>query len=259
MKKTILLSGLCTLFLLGCGSSTYDRPRVIAVRSPSNTVTIQRAVAGRSIENRLIEYTSLGDGDDVIFIMATIHGNETAGTPLLQQLAAYLHDHPQILRGHKVILLPVANPDGVAHRRRTNACGVDLNRNFPASNHRPGDRFGATPLSEPESCLIDRLIKKYHPDRIVSLHQPLACIDYDGPARDLAYRMADHCRLPIRKLGARNGSLGAYVGESLYIPIVTLELRRDDHRLSPAVLWQQYSKALLTAVVYPESLDETDL
>jgi len=194
----------------------------------------------------------LGQGQDVAFILATIHGDEPAGTPLVRRLAEYLQQRPNLLRGRNVVLLPVANPDGMAMGTRSNARGVDLNRNFRTANRVNSPQFGRRALSESEAQAIDKVIRQHGPDRIVSIHQPLTCIDYDGPAAALAGRMAQYCDLPVRKLGARPGSLGSYAGLTLAIPIITLELPRNANRLNQQALWQRYGTALIAAVVYPD-------
>jgi len=82
----------------------------------------------------------------------------------------------------------------------------------------------------------------------------MSCIDYDGPASALAARMAQYCDLPVKKLGAEPGSLGSYAGLTLRIPIITFELLPSDSALSPERLWQRYGKALLAAIVYPDTV-----
>jgi len=193
----------------------------------------------------------LGHGQDVTLILATIHGNEPAGTPLVRRLTSHLQQNPDVLSGRKVVIMPVANPDGMAHNSRYNINGVDLNRNFATANRSNSARHGYKALSEPESRAIASVIRQHCPDRIVSIHQPLACIDYDGPAWSLTNQLAKQCDLPIKKLGARPGSLGSYAGLSLQIPIVTLELPGSADRLSRESLWQQYGPALVSAVTYP--------
>ena len=90
--------------------------------------------------------------------------------------------------------------------------------------------------------------------RIVSIHQPLNCIDYDGPGQALAARMADSCRLSVRKLGARPGSLGSFTGEEKGIPTVTMELPREASQLSEEALWSRYGPAMLAAVTFPRQV-----
>jgi protein MpaA len=196
----------------------------------------------------------LGTGSDVTFIISTIHGNEAAGTPLVRRLSWYLRENPAILNGRKVVLMAVANPDGMVNGSRYNAKGVDLNRNFEAANRINTKQTGLLPLSEPEAVIIKQLIQAYKPDRIVSIHQPLNCIDYDGPAQMLARHMGQYCALPVKKLGARPGSLGSYAGVTLGIPIITFEMLQADSELSSDALWRKYGKALLAAILYPDPI-----
>lgn len=200
-------------------------------------------VAGHSREGRPIEMRVLGEGKDTVLILATIHGNEAAGTPLVRRLAEHLVANAHLLEGRRVILVPVANPDGYTHGTRRNAKGVDLNRNFKTANSR-----GGVPLSEPESRALVGLLERYRPAVVVSIHQPLTCVDYDGPAADLAASMAAAGGLPVRKLGAKPGSLGSYVGLELGLPIVTVELPRSASRLANDELWHRYGGMLLVAV-----------
>jgi protein MpaA len=217
------------------------------------SVPVPQHFAGVSVENRPIMYNVLGNGSDVTFIIATIHGDEPAGTPLVNYLADYLNSNPELLTGRKVVILPIANPDGLAAETRFNVNKVDLNRNFHADNRINDPNFGLSALSEPEAHIIYTLIHKYKPARIVSIHQPYALIDYDGPAEALAKQMALYCDLPVEKLGARPGSLGAYAGEELGIPIITFEMRENDSNLTTELLWQKYGKSLLAAITFPDS------
>ncbi|MHC4558933.1 MAG: DUF2817 domain-containing protein [Planctomycetota bacterium] len=222
-------------------------------------------IVGTSVQRQPIMCLELGEGPDVTFIMATIHGNEAAGTPLVRQLGRYLRQHPEMLMGRKVVLMSVANPDGMARSSRYNAKGVDLNRNFEAANRVNSKETGLTSLSEPEARVIRQLILQYKPDRIVTIlqykpdrivtiHQPLACIDYDGPALMLAEHMEQYCALPVKKLGARPGSLGSYAGVTLGIPIITFEMLQADSQLNSEALWKKYGKALVAAIVYPNPI-----
>jgi protein MpaA len=226
-------------------SSTLSRPSTLFVPG-------QYRIVGRSVQRLPIMSFVFGQGQDVTFIIAAMHGNEPAGVPLVRRLVKYLQKQPQIMEGRRIVLLTVANPDGMAHRSRFNANGVDLNRNFPSANRVNDRQSGATPLSEPEARVIKQLIEQYSPDRIVSLHQPLSCIDYDGPGENLAVRMFIYCNLPVKKLGARPGSLGSYAGVDLGIPIITLEMRQNDSTLDSNTLWNRYGRALVAAIVYPE-------
>ena len=233
------------------------------------TKNAKKYIAGKSVENRAIEYLVFGEGNDVVFILATIHGDEYVGTPLVHRLAEYLDKHPRLLDGRKVVLLPNANPDGMAHFDHFNVNGVDLNRNFDSSNRRNGGRAGRRALSEPEACAIQKIIEKYSPNRVVSIHQlrswasssdkPSGMVDYEGPAEALAEQISYHCKLPAEKFGTQHGSLGAYVGNDLGVPIITLELTKFDYGLTLEQLWGKYGNALITAVVYPDKVKKINL
>jgi murein peptide amidase A len=239
--------------LVSCGQSKARlvdgvRPGVSpGVPFPSSFASFE---IGRSVENRVIECIVAGEGDENIMFMATIHGNESAGTSLVLDLMEYIRGNPRIIDGKRLILLPIANPDGFFRNIRYNVNGVDLNRNFPASNRINNATFGEKPLSEPESIALIQVIHHFFPDRIISIHEPLNCIDYDGPAIDLAYFLADHTDLEVRKLGSRPGSLGSYTGEELQIPTITLELPPEAGAMSRAQLWSRYGTIMLAMIFY---------
>lgn len=261
-KKCSIISNVCSLLavlaLAGCYEPT-EYPQIITTpQSPLShgplpfVIPGQYNVVGTSVRRLPILSFVLGQGPDVTFFLATIHGDEPAGTPLVRHLGKYLQQNPHLMTGRTVVLLSVTNPDGVAYNSRFNANGVDLNRNFPASNRVNDKQSGATSLSEPEARVIRQLIEQYSPDRIISIHQPLACIDYDGPGTTLAVQMAQYCDLPVKRLGPKPGSLGSYAGVDMGIPIITFEMLQDDSELDSDTLWRRYGKALIAAVVYPD-------
>ncbi|MEM8946606.1 MAG: DUF2817 domain-containing protein [Planctomycetota bacterium] len=209
----------------------------------------ETSIVGKSLEGRPIECLVHGHGADVFMVIATIHGNEAAGTPLVAAFSKWLLAHPEELDGRQVVIVPVANPDGFAADKRFNMHGVDLNRNFPAGNwtEEEVNLHGTAPLSEPESRVLMQLVCRFFPARVVSIHQPVDCIDYDGPGQQLAEAMAAECPLEVKKLGGRPGSFGSFVGETLGKPIITLELPKDAG-MDEKVLWQQYGQALIAAL-----------
>jgi murein peptide amidase A len=246
----LLLVGL----LAGCQNADQRMQSSQRAGRPARPRTL---TVGKSVEGRPLECLVFGHGPDGVLIFSTIHGSEPAGTALVQRLAENLSQQPDLMNGRQVVLMPVANPDGMARRQRHNAHGVDVNRNFPASNFESGSSMGTSALSEPESVALYRVISAFRPRRIVSLHQPMnegnACIDYDGPAETLARAMGAECDLPVKRLGTRSGSLGSYAGFLLGIPIVTVELPKTADQWSPEVLWDRYGRMLLAAIEFSES------
>ena len=255
-KKWVRISTLCILFgiLAFAGCVEPIRYPEIVGEVPTAVFPSRYRIVGQSVQNRPMLCLEMGEGSDITFILASIHGDEHAGTPLVRHLASYLRQHQAMLKGRKVVLMAVANPDGYANNTRYNAKGVDLNRNFEAANRINTRQTGLIPLSEPEARVIRQLIQEYKPDRIISIHQPLSCIDYDGPGKMLADHMGQYCALPVKKVGARPGSLGSYAGVTLGIPIITFEMTDADSKLDSAALWQKYGRAMLAAIVYPDAV-----
>jgi protein MpaA len=243
-----------SLFVGGCAEPIKIWPFYV---EPEIPISVEKHVVGKSVENRPIECIILGSGEDTIFILATIHGDEPAGKKLVNVLSGHLQKNPELLEGRKVILLPIANPDGLAHNTRNNVRGIDLNRNFSTKNRLNNELHGHSPLSEPESQIIEQLITEYKPNRIVSIHQPYGCIDYDGPAENLADMIAELTDLPVDKLGAKSGSLGSFSGVDLGIPTITLELKENDHKFNKRTLWKLYGDSLIQSILYPNSIQQT--
>ena len=219
--------------------------------APASLTVLQ--TIGTSVEGRPMVCYVFGNGPRTLFIKASIHGTEGAGTPLAQRLVAWLEAHPDTWKNCRILVMPVSNPDGLHAGKRFNAHGVDLNRNFPAGNREDKARFGKNALSEPESRALHDFILREKPDVIVAIHQPLNYVDYDGPAPAvaLAARLSRTAGLPLEKLGARPGSLGAWFGETLGRPILTLELPRTLTDF-PDKLWADYGPGLVDLVLHPE-------
>lgn len=235
-------------------------PRIVRppVAPPRPQPLVQALPAGRSVQGRPVNATAIGSGDQCVMFIGGIHGNEPAGVGLCQQLAAYLGAHDELVYGLKVIIVPAANPDGLAAATRGNAHGVDINRNFATCNYTASAVHGGQAMSQPEAQYLRELIDRYRPMRIITIHQPLACIDYDGPAQGLAASVARASGLPVKKLGARPGSLGSYAGVENHIPTVTVELPQDASILTAVQVWARYGGAMMAAVNHrgtPATLD----
>lgn len=101
-------------------------------------------VVGTSVQGRPIRALTVGRGPRNVLFIGGIHGDEAEGAFTTAQLpaafeAAVLADRVTLT------VLEDANPDGRLAATRTNANGVDVNRNFPAANYDPSN--GDEPLS----------------------------------------------------------------------------------------------------------------
>ncbi|MBC8184679.1 DUF2817 domain-containing protein [candidate division KSB1 bacterium] len=207
----------------------------------------------KSVQEKNIRYLSIGDGKYTTLIFGAFHGCEPLSAQLTIRFAEYLFEEYKDQLDCRVILVPIVNPDGLNQGVRTNANGVDINRNFPTKNWRKKNNLrkhfpGKYPASEPETKAVIKLIKKFNPDRIVSIHTPLRIVNYDGPAKDLAFNMAMSNGYPVRKdVGYPTpGSLGNYTGNEKNIPTITLELPRKSFQK----IWEENRVALLLCVIY---------
>lgn len=171
-----------------------------------------------------------------ILLIGGTHGDEFSSVSIVfQWMQRLAEDRFQPFHWR---VMPCLNPDGLLSipETRTNARGVDLNRNFPTPDWdesampywekrtgRDSRRYpGPAPLSEPETRWLVRHIEYFRPHAIVSVHAPYGVLDYDGPYEppmQLGF-------LRLNLLGIFPGSLGNYAGRFLGVPVITLELPR---------------------------------
>ena len=85
-------------------------------------------VIGHSVQGRPIVLARVGDPAAARKVLAVgcIHGNEPAGRGIVADL-----QRATPAPDTQLLLVSDMNPDGLAHDVRTNAHGVDLNRNSP--------------------------------------------------------------------------------------------------------------------------------
>lgn len=142
---------------------------------PAGGADPHRVSFGHSVGGRQLVAVRSGELDArrKVLIVGEIHGNEPQGRRIVKRV----RDRYAALKGAELWTVKTVNPDGHAHRRRTNSRGVDLNRNFAAGWRRaepPGSGYyqGPKPFSEPESRAVRRLAKRIRPDLSIWYHQP---------------------------------------------------------------------------------------
>ena len=168
-----------------------------------------------------------------VLIVGGTHGDEFSSVSVVFKWMALLAAGETGPFDWKVT--PVLNPDGLLQRpaTRTNANGIDLNRNFPTPNwaeesqrywvHKTGKnprRFpGLMPMSEPESRWLVSEIGLFQPDVIIATHAPHGIVDFDGPPEGPEQVGS----LGKKLLGTFPGSLGNFAGQQRDLPVVTVE------------------------------------
>lgn len=174
-----------------------------------------------------------------------------------------------------MVVVPAVNPEGLIRNMRTNASGVDLNRNLPAQNWQESPKniedengvtvpnpyySGKSANSEKETQALVRLIYAGKFDLVISIHtthfinhQTPPQINFDGPKlidadnRHPGYIFAEQLSketgLPLTEdIGYPTpGSLGSYCTD-LGVPCLTVEFEDE---LSAEEIWHKYSTAFV--------------
>ena len=163
-------------------------------------------VIGRSALGHPIHATTLGDAGAPrrLLVVGCIHGDECAGAAVTRLL---VRRGP--LPASSVTVVHDLNPDGSARQRRTNARGVDLNRDFGV-------------FSQPETRAARRLIDRLRPTVTVWLHQPEGRVRGWASAAAAARRYARLSGLPFAAVpwiagGAPAWQNRAFPGTASYV------------------------------------------
>ena len=167
-----------------------------------------------------------------VLIIGSIHGDEPEGLRALPHVQRAIEAVPAVT----IRIIEDANPDGTAHGTRTNARGVDLNRNWPTANFAAKARHGTSPLSEPESRFLYEQIREFAPTLIIVYHSARngPFVNFDGPAEQHAAAFAHAAAVSDPRWHVRPsmgyptpGSLGTWAGVEQQIPILTVEFDRN--------------------------------
>ena len=204
---------------------------LVAAVPSSVAVHEERVVVGTSAGGRdlVAVHRWRDDATRTTLVIGSMHGDEPAGTRVVRRLRL-----APVPRGVDLWLVPTVNPDGAAAGRRTNAHGVDLNRNFPRHWVEAGAGTttwsGPAPTSEPETRAVQALLRQVRPRTVVVLHQPLFGVDsYRAKSMALVRRLARALDLPVRSFdcgGVCHGTLTDWHNARLPGRAVTVELAR---------------------------------
>lgn len=201
---------------------------------------------GKSVEGDEIKaFRSENKASKYIYLIAGVHGDEVEGVYVLQQLFNWLKSQDDI--EIPMIVIPVLNVDGYRAGTRVNSHGVDLNRNLPAKSWSEKAREskyhpGTEALSEPENQYLDKLLSKFPPKFIMTMHSWKPMLNINGDCRKIAELLERHNSYPIVEDIEGHptpGSLGDYAPDKYDSPVLTFEfpLLSDDSSLKD--IWEQ--------------------
>ncbi len=223
-------------------------------------------------------WTTFGDeskasNDNTTLILCGVHGDEITPVKFCWDLMKDFKN--KNFEGKFVVVAPLVAPDSFFKSvpTRTNGRGVDVNRNFPTTDwtkeaHRrwkisykkdkrkfPGPRAA----SEQETIFQMNLIKRYKPNKIITVHAPLTLLDYDGPS--LTAEEGRSAEVLLKQMSEKSsgykisnypvfpGSLGNWAGKENRIPVYTLELPNTNY-LETDKFWLTFKDAMDFAIVH---------
>ena len=197
------------LVLAALSAGLLTAPAATAVPADPPHFVKKQKVIGKTVTGRKIVAYFRGDpkAERVLVVLGQMHGDEPAGV----RTATYIRAQLRPKRGAAVWVVPTMNPDGKARGTRTNARGVDLNRNWPTSGWIKGVKGsrtygGPTKASERETRAMMRFLRRVKPDYIASIHQPLYGIGISDKDAVFEKRLASRLDLPRKHFGVVQGS-----------------------------------------------------
>lgn len=135
---------------------------------------VEISIAGHSELGREIPLLKIGTGINKILIWSQMHGNESTTTKALFDLIKFLTDKnhfkddtEDFLMKNTLYILPILNPDGAALYTRSNANGVDLNRD-------------AQLLSQKESRVLRSVFDSVKPQLCLNMHDQRTIFGLDN-------------------------------------------------------------------------------
>ena len=167
-----LLITVCLLALV-----LLSAPQIARAEPRPSTPVLEEI--GRSVAGLPILAERLGTkGGPVVLLVGLLHGDENGSNPVLSRVRRDLLENGA---SADVWIIRVASPDGSTDKTRSNARGVDLNRNFPTSDWQRTPRgrnfSGVSAGSEPETKAIAAFISTYRPVLSVWFHQVGPMVD----------------------------------------------------------------------------------
>lgn len=167
-------------------------------RTLVNRLGGDETIVGHSVQGRPLYRFDIGPKDaPPVLLTALIHGIEVIGSVALFHILRDMAENvagQRTLANMRLVVMPILNPDAFAVNmdrldrgwpalRRTNARGVDLNRNF--AQVAPLERFhlfsgsrwrgsphyqGPAPFSEPETQAVRRVVEDVRPHVSIGFH-----------------------------------------------------------------------------------------
>jgi len=182
-----------------------------AALAEGSAVTTTRVAIGKSVKGRTIwaiHRTRPGATKRVV-VVGQVHGDERAGIRVTRRLK-----QAELPENLDLWIIPTANPDGLAAGTRTNARGVDLNRNFPYRWRRINvgrpTYSGPSAASEPETKALRAFITRIEPRITITFHQPLFGVGKNDKRPEVHTAISKGIRLPVKEYACSSVCYGSF-------------------------------------------------
>jgi len=202
-----LLVGVLLAALLPVTAAPAVATPLVAAKPLVEKVVIGTSVQGRSI---VAVHRWHPGATRTLLVIGNLHGDERAGLRVVHRLRK--HGVPAAV---DLWTIRSVNPDGTAADRRTNAHGVDLNRNFPRRWQLAGkgtsNYSGPSAGSEPETQALLSFVRQIQPRTTIVFHQPLYGVDsYRAKSKKLVRRLSRESGLPVKSFDCNGGCHGTF-------------------------------------------------
>ena len=151
---------------------------------------VEQKPVGRTVHGRELTALLAGRRDRALVIIGSVHGGEAGAELALPAFEHIVRNHRDLLEQVGLAVLPCLNADerdrlarGYPPYLRTNASGVDLNRNFPEAWEQVDYSYGLVtsdpecmtyrgpgPASEPETAAAMALLRTVTPAALLAFH-----------------------------------------------------------------------------------------
>jgi len=234
--RTTIWNGCLVFLLLGAVTSS------LCAQTDGKSASALWMAGEQSAGQRPIEVARFGSGSRFVLIVGNVSGNDPESVALIDAAAELSRQFPPP-EPVTLLLIRTPNPDGLAEHVHTNARGVELDRNFPTRNFTlaPTRLTGPHPASEPETQYVVRVLKEFHPDRVLHLRtgageKPLVLLSETWRARSGGATLPQDIPQSPYHYSFKAGSLEEFADSELQSSVATVVLSKNARRLQAGEL-----------------------